>query len=185
MSLSATPAPGAPQPERHPAAPAPGTDLPPHYTHCYGCGDAHPTGLHLQVRAGEGLAVDGQWTVGDLHQGAAGLAHGGLLAAAVDETLGYLMWLIGRPAVTGRLEVDYRRPVRVGSTLLIAAAVTGASGRKIYTQATGTVDGQVAVEARGLFVVVAFEHFTTHGSADQGLPDELTAAHRVRNPYNP
>ncbi len=185
MSLTATPAPGVPLPQRHPGAPLPGTALPPHYTHCYGCGDAHPTGLHLQVRAGDGLAVAGRYMVGDLHQGAAGLAHGGLLATALDETLGYLMWLIGKPAVTGRLEVDYRRPVRVGTVLDIAADVTGASGRKIYTKATGSVDGQVAVEARGLFVVVAFEHFTTHGSADQGLPDELTAAHRVHNPYNP
>ncbi|HVE63623.1 MAG TPA: PaaI family thioesterase [Mycobacteriales bacterium] len=185
MSRTATPAPGLPLPPRHPAAPAPGTDLPPHYTHCYGCGDAHPTGLHLQVRAGEDLAVEGRFTVGELHQGAAGLAHGGLLATALDETLGYLMWLIGQPAVTGRLEIDYRRPVQVGTVLQIAAEVTGATGRKIYTKARGSVDGQVAVEARGLFVIVSFDHFTTHGSADQGLPDELTAPHLGRNPYNP
>ncbi|HVE63142.1 MAG TPA: PaaI family thioesterase, partial [Mycobacteriales bacterium] len=124
MSRTATPAPGLPLPPRHPAAPAPGTDLPPHYQQCYGCGDAHPTGLHLQVRAGSGLGVEGRFTVGELHQGAAGLAHGGLLATALDETLGYLMWLIGQPAVTGRLEIDYRRPVKVGTDLHIAAEVT-------------------------------------------------------------
>jgi len=185
MSLSASPPPGTPLPERHPAAPAPGTDLPPHYQHCYGCGTEHPNGLHLRVRVGDGLRVDGTFTVGSEHQGAAGLAHGGLLATAFDETLGYLMWLIGQPAVTGRLEIDYRRPVPVGSTLRIEAQVTGATGRKIWTQAVGQIDGQVAVEARGLFVVVAFEHFTTHGSADQGLPAELTEPLRVRNPYNP
>lgn len=182
---SATPPPGAALPERHPAAPAPGTDLPPHYRHCYGCGDLHPSGLHLRVRTGPGLSVEGEFTVGPEHQGAAGLAHGGLLATAFDETLGYLLWLIGKPAVTGRLEVDYRRPVPVGTTLRIAAEVTGASGRKIYTAATGTVGDDVAVAARGLFVIVAFEHFTIHGSADQGLPDALTESHRVRNPYNP
>ena len=185
MSLSASPPPGTTLPERHPAAPAPGTDLPPHYENCYGCGSNHPSGLHLKVRVGEGLRVEGSFTVKSEHQGAAGLAHGGLLATAFDETLGYLMWLIGQPAVTGRLEVDFRRPVPVGTTLQIEAEVVGASGRKIYTQAVGRVDGQLVVEARGLFVIVAFEHFTTHGSADQGLPDELTAAHRVRNPYNP
>ncbi|HVE99345.1 MAG TPA: PaaI family thioesterase [Mycobacteriales bacterium] len=185
MTLSATPPAGTPLPERHPAAPAPGTDLPPHYRHCFGCGNEHPTGLHLRVRTGAGLRIEGEFTVGGEHQGAAGLAHGGLLATAFDETLGYLMWLIGQPAVTGRLEVDYRRPVPVGTTLRIAAEVTGAAGRKIYTRATGAVDGQVAVEARGLFVTVAFEHFTTHGAADQELPDELVEPHRVRNPYNP
>ena len=185
MSLSATPPPGTPLPERHEAAPAPGTDLPPHYKHCYGCGDLHPDGLHLKVRTGEGLSVHGSFVVATEHQGAAGLAHGGLIATAFDETLGYLMWLIGQPAVTGRLEIDYRRPVPVGATLEITAEVVGASGRKIYTKAVGSIDGHVTAEARGLFVVVSFEHFTTHGATDQGLPDELTAAHRFRNPYNP
>lgn len=185
MTSSATPPPGTPLPDRYPAAPAPGTDLPPHYRRCFGCGNEHPDGLHLRVRAGDGLHIEGKFTVEPEHQGAAGLAHGGLIATAFDEALGYLMWLVGKPAVTGRLEVDYRRPVPVGTTLHLAAAVTGASGRKIYTQATGSADGVVVAEARGLFVVVPFEHFTTHGELDQGLPEELTAPHRVQNPYNP
>jgi acyl-coenzyme A thioesterase PaaI-like protein len=63
------------------------------------------------------LQVRGSFTVTEHHQGAPGLAHGGVTSAAVDEGMGYLLWLVGSPAVTARLEVDFRRPVPVGSGL--------------------------------------------------------------------
>lgn len=166
MERNATPPDGAEVPAPHPQAPPSGTDLPPHYAHCYGCGNEHPAGLHLRVRVGDGLRVHGHFTVTGQHQGAPGLAHGGLLATAFDETLGYLNWLVGKPSVTGRLEVDYLRPVPVGSTLQIDAAVTGVSGRKIYTEAIGRLDGHQAVRARGLFVQVDLSHFAIHGAPD-------------------
>lgn len=170
MSASSTtvPPPGTGLPERHPEAPPAGTLLSPHYTHCFGCGPEHPTGLHLQVVVGEGLSIRSTFTVAEHHQGAPGLAHGGLLATAFDESLGFLNWLIHTPAVTGRLETDFLRPVPVGSTLHIDARMTGMSGRKIWTTATGRLDGwdgPVAVEAAALFIAVDLEHFRTHGRA--------------------
>ena len=153
-------------PERHPDAPPPGEEMLSHFRFCFGCGVDHPTGLHLQVYAGEGLTTHSQFTVSEHHQGAPGLAHGGLLAAAFDEALGSLNWLLRRPAVTGRLETDFRRPVPVGSVLYIDAEVRGQAGRKVYTRARGALDapdGPVAVTAAALFVQVPLTHFTTHG----------------------
>jgi hypothetical protein len=51
-----------------------------------------------------------------------------LLTAAIDEILGSLNWLLAGPAVTGRLECDFRRPVPVGSRLHIDAEVVGVDG---------------------------------------------------------
>ncbi|NCV79265.1 MAG: PaaI family thioesterase [Actinobacteria bacterium] len=102
---------GAPLPERHPKAPAIGSKIPSHFGHCFGCGDLHPTGLHLVAFAGENLDITAQFTVTEDHQGAPGLAHGGLLSLAFDEALGKLMWLLRAPAVTGRLETDFIKPV--------------------------------------------------------------------------
>ena len=59
----------------------------------------------------------GSFTVTEHHQGAPGLAHGGVVAAAMDEAMGFLLWLLKTLAVTARIEVDFRRPVPVGSTL--------------------------------------------------------------------
>jgi hypothetical protein len=74
---------GAQLPQRHANAPAPGEPLPSLYDRCFTCGPAHPTGLHMQVLAGEGISVRASFTVTEDHQGAPGLAHGGILASAV------------------------------------------------------------------------------------------------------
>ena len=156
-------------PVRHPDAPAPGEQILSHYRSCFGCGIDHPTGLHLLVFAGEGVSNRAELTVTEHHQGAPGLAHGGLLAAAFDEALGSLNWLFRQPAVTGRLETDFVRPVPVGSKLFIRCEVLGVSGRKIYTRAEGRLDatdGPLAVTAAAVFVAVPLEHFTTHGQPE-------------------
>lgn len=169
-----TPPPDAVAPERHPDAPAPGQPLGAHYDHCFGCGGAQPHGLHLEARAGEGVSVTAEFTVQPAHQGAPGLAHGGVLATALDETLGSLAWLLRTMVVTGRLETDFVQPVPVGATLHLEARCTAVAGRKIYSTAVGRIggpDGPVAVRAEALFVEVKLEHFT-----DNGRPEEIRAA---------
>lgn len=152
---------------RHPKALAPGTPLPAHYQHCFGCGTKHPTGLHLAVVAGEGVDVSAVFTVTDDHQGAPGLIHGGVLAAAFDEALGFIMWMVGQVAVTRRLETDYLRPVPVGTQLHIHARCDGIAGRKVYVSAegrNGSADGEVVARSSALFIAVGVEHFEQNGS---------------------
>ncbi|MFF4956410.1 PaaI family thioesterase [Streptomyces sp. NPDC001222] len=173
-SAALTPPADAVAPVRHPAAPAPGELLGAHYGQCFGCGGDQPHGLHLQARAGEGVSLTAEFTVQPAHQGAPGLAHGGVLATALDETLGSLNWLLRTVAVTGRLETDFVRPVPVGTVLYLEAEVTAVAGRKIYSRATGRVggpDGPVAVRAEALFIEVKVDHFI-----DNGRPQEIKAA---------
>jgi len=168
------PPPGASAPVRHPDAPAPGEAILSHYQQCFGCGVDHPTGLHITVTAGPGLTATAEFTVTEHHQGAPGLAHGGLLAAAFDEALGSLNWLLRRPAVTARLETDFLRPVPVDSRLFIAAEVLAVDGRKMYARAggrLGATDGPLAVTAAALFIAVGLEHFAVNGR-----PSDVAAA---------
>lgn len=157
---------------RHGEAPAAGTKLGSHYDECFGCGEANDDGLRMESTAGEGLTSHSQFTVGEAHQGAPGLAHGGLLACAFDEALGSAVGnLLREPAVTGKLETDFRMPVPVGSTLHIEATLDGVHGRKIYVSAEGRLDaedGPLAVRARALFVTVGLEHFSRHGARPPG-----------------
>jgi len=159
---STTPPDGAIIPDRHPKAPEIGTKIPSHFGHCFGCGELHPTGLHLVAHAGAGADLTAEFTVTENHQGAPGLAHGGLLSLAFDEALGKLMWLIRAPAVTARLETDFLKPVPMGTTLHITARITGQINRKVYAAAEGRLggaDGEIAVKAAALFVVVPMSHF--------------------------
>lgn len=171
---SLTPPPDATAPERHPDAPAPGEPLGSHYDQCFGCGQDQPHGLHLAATAGEGVSVTAAFTVQAAHQGAPGLAHGGVLAAALDETLGTLSWMLRVIVVTGRLETDFLRPVPVGSVLHLSARCTAVAGRKIYSTAEGRIggpDGPLAIRADALFVEVKVDHFTQNGR-----PEEIRAA---------
>lgn len=166
---STTPPEGAVIPERHPESPATGAMLPSHFKHCFGCGDLHPTGLHLKAHVGEGLTITAQFTVTENHQGAPGLAHGGLLSLAFDEALGKLMWLLRAPAVTARLETDFLMPVPIGSVLYITAEIVGQQGRKVYSVAEGRLngpDGPIATRAASLFIIVPMKHFLENAPAE-------------------
>lgn len=166
---STTPPDGAIIPERHPEAPATGTKIPSHFAHCFGCGEKHPTGLHLVAHVGDAMNITAEFVVSENHQGAPGLAHGGLLSLAFDEALGKLMWLLRAPAVTARLETDFLKPVPMGSKLFISAEITGQVSRKVYCSAVGrlnSADGEVALRAAALFVIVPMSHFLQNAPAE-------------------
>ena len=173
---------GATMPQRHPNAPVAGTRIPPHYIKCFGCGPNEDSGLKMVATLGEGLTVFSEFVVTVEHQGAPGLAHGGLLACAFDEALGALNYLLQQPAVTARLECDFRRPVPVGEKLVIEAHITGQKGRKIYGKAAGhlnELDGPVAVQATSLYIQVPISHFGQFGRAEDV---EWARADRSRMP---
>ncbi len=172
-------------PVRHPEAPAAGELLGAHYGQCFGCGGEQLHGLHLQARAGEGVSLTAEFTVKPAHQGAPGLAHGGILASALDEALGSLNWLLRTIAVTGRLETDFVRPVPVDTVLHLQAEVTAVAGRKIYATATGRIggpDGPLAVRADALFIEVKVDHFIDHGRQEeiQAAMDDPDTVRRAR-----
>ena len=157
---------GATIPQRALNAPVMGDSIPSHFRSCFGCGDDHETGLHMRLHAGKALTIDGTFTVTRHPRGAPGLAHGGLLSAAIDEVLGSLNWLLGEPAVTGRLECEFIKPVPVGSVLHIHAEIVGTQRRKVFAVASARLNsasGPVAVQARAIFIQVSVEHFLKNG----------------------
>jgi acyl-coenzyme A thioesterase PaaI-like protein len=127
--------------------------------------------------AGGGNRVEGSFLVTEHHQGAPGLAHGGVIAAAVDEAMGFLIYLLAAPSVTVHLEVDYRKPVPVGSRLMLEGHVERTEGRKIWAVMTGRIDGEVHVEASSIYVKVGVEHFLPHY--------ERSGEAAPERPYNP
>jgi acyl-CoA thioesterase FadM len=81
------------------------------------------------------------------------------------------------PAVTAHLEIDYRRPLPVGSRLELEGRVDRTDGRKIYASMEGRVEGQVVVEAKALYLKVGVEHFIPHA---QRIGERM-----ADRPYNP
>ena len=176
-SEATTPPADAVIPERAAEAPGPGCPIPSHYRLCFGCGTDHESGLHIRMATESDLSVEARFVVTEHHQGAPGLAHGGVLAAAVDEVMGASNWLLMTPAVTARLEVDFQGPVPVGSSVLLRAAIVGRAGRKVYTVADGRTEAGAVLHARGMFLQVPLEHFSRHGR-----PEDVERAAEAGSP---
>jgi uncharacterized protein (TIGR00369 family) len=136
----------------------PGT-LPPHHPGCYGCGPQAAEGLHVVARVVDG-EIRTSYTFEHRHTGAPGIAHGGLVAALLDDVSGFALFLIKAPAVTRRLEVDYHAPVLLGKRYDLVARVVEHDGRKLWVTCEGRDEqGALAFSSRGLFIVVDAAHF--------------------------
>lgn len=145
-----------------------GSRVPSHYRDCFGCGQQQVGGLQMKMTVSGPQEVLGRFLVRAEHQGAPGLIHGGVLSAAFDEVLGATNWLLAAPAVTARLETDFRKPVPVDSEVVIRANVDRVDGRKVHVQATAFIEGRddEVAAARALFIRVPLEHFAEHGRAE-------------------
>ncbi len=150
-----------------------GLDLPPHYPSCFGCGPECPAGLHVVARL-DGDEIVTTHVFAAHHSGAPGIAHGGLVAALVDDVMGYLLHVIREPGVTRRLQVDYLKPVLIGTPYDVRARVDRREGRKVFVSCEGTgPEGVRAFAATGLFIVVPLEHFDQGTGGSGGDPVAL------------
>jgi len=91
-------------------------------------------------------------TFGSAYEGPPGSVHGGFVAAAFDEVLGYVQSRSGAGGMTAHLEVDYRRPTPLHQELRFEGEITRIEGRKILTEGVVRAQGVLTAEARGLFV---------------------------------
>ncbi|MGZ8414272.1 MAG: PaaI family thioesterase [Gemmatirosa sp.] len=92
-------------------------------------------------------------------EGPPGHAHGGSVAAVLDEAMGLAVWLAHRAAVAAHIEVDFRSPVPLGITARVETTPGEATERKsaVAARLVGP-DGTVYGEATGLFVLLGARH---------------------------
>ena len=93
------------------------------------------------------------------HQAGPGFAHGGLVAAALDEACGLLATWYRFPSVTARFAIRYRRPVHINRPLDVSAKLQEDTGRRIEISGELRDEGELLATATGSFVHVPLEHF--------------------------
>lgn len=125
---------------------------------CFMCGKHNPDGLHLDFEPEGAAGVRTTFTIPERFQGFAGIAHGGILAAILDECMVNTVWLRGVAAVTARFEVRLRRPVTIGQLVTFRAHVARQSSKGFEVESRAELeDGTVVAEARGLLLKVGGE----------------------------
>ena len=102
--------------------------------HCFGCGPLNSEGLRLVFVPGpDGASVE--FEVPERFQSWAGMAHGGVVALMLDEAVGWAAWHAGHPGVTGRLQVSYRRPLKLGERIRLVGKVEKVRRTLVYASA--------------------------------------------------
>jgi len=104
---------------------------------------------------------------GPMCQGPPGHAHGGAVAALLDEIMGFACWVEGHAVLAGRISIGYRKPVPLNRWLVAEGWLDGVSGRKVDTRArlvvpaAGVDDGRDVLlsDSDGLFVRVDMARF--------------------------
>jgi len=88
--------------------------------------------MAFQPLDGESVA---EYEVPDQYQSWSGIVHGGMVALMLDEAVGWASWHAGHPGVTGRLEVRYRQPLKLGERVRVSGRVDRIRRTLIYASA--------------------------------------------------
>ena len=121
------------------------------------------------------ISVEGSKAVGRVNfskafEGAPGHVHGGHVAAAFDELLGFTQGFSGEPGMTGTLTIAYRKPTPLLTDLVFEGTYDGMEGRKIFTSGRMYAGDTLCAEATGLFIALKDEHYAavrkTHAEVD-------------------
>jgi acyl-coenzyme A thioesterase PaaI-like protein len=116
-------------------------------------GVANPMGIAAQLwRDGDDTCM--QVTLGKAFEGAPGRAHGGVVAAILDEVMGAVNALHGALAFTAQLDITYHAPTPFGEPILARAWLARRDDRKRYVEATLFADDLMVASAKGLFITV-------------------------------
>lgn len=118
--------------------------------------------------------VIGRVVFGPAYEGPPGCVHGGFIAAAFDDVLGFAQSLSGNPGLTARLTVSYRSPTPLDTELVFTAKYLRTEGRKVFTGATLHAGDTLCAEAEGLFIAMrpdAFARMVELRGRPVNLPD--------------
>lgn len=111
---------------------------------CFACGTGNASGLHLRFRFQEGGVVAEtvrrpEWLSWR------GMIHGGILAAAMDEAMGWAVAADGWTGLTGRISARLLRPVAPGQRLRVRGWVLSYRQRVARTAAEMVTPGGTRV----------------------------------------
>lgn len=127
-------------------------------TGCFVCGEHNEAGLRTRFFVEDGI-VKMPFHVAVQHCGYPNTAHGGIIAAALDECMGWAAArAIQRMCVTGELTVRYLDRVPIETPLEVCAEATRAHRRIVHTSAQ-IIDatGKVYARAEGRFLPLSVE----------------------------
>jgi acyl-coenzyme A thioesterase PaaI-like protein len=132
----------------------------PNASHCFVCGLDNSSGLQMSFYIDEDDHVISTVTIPSQFEGYPGVAHGGIVATILDETLARAVMAAdpGRFMFTGRLTTRYRKPTPLGVPVRLVGKVIRDRGKMAECASfLYDPDGELCAEADGLLLQVPQE----------------------------
>jgi acyl-coenzyme A thioesterase PaaI-like protein len=124
-------------------------------------GGANPMGLGAWLwRDGDQAVMEAN--LGKAFEGAPQRAHGGIVAALIDETMGLVLAIHEALAFTVQLDITYLAPTPINETIYARAWLERKEGRKMFMRAEVTSGSTTIAEASSLFIEVDPTKFLAH-----------------------
>ena len=124
-------------------------DYQPNSYFCFVCGLKNESGLRVRFQNDGAGQVRVEMRICDRHQGYPGVAHGGVVAALMDEVMGCSI-MSGNPErlfFTAKMEIRYRQHVPLDTDLVAIGRVVKDRGRAATAEGQLILpDGTVAIE---------------------------------------
>jgi uncharacterized protein (TIGR00369 family) len=123
---------------------------------CFGCGGANPRGMQLSFEQDDARQrIVGRFRLGEEYQGGSGFLHGGIIALLLDEAMSKASRFHAEHAVTAELRVEYKKPIRVNTEIVVEGFVTRRDGRQLYHEGEIRNEaGELLARGEGRFVVI-------------------------------
>ncbi|KAM8870248.1 acyl-coenzyme A thioesterase THEM4 [Spinachia spinachia] len=98
----------------------------------------------------------GIFQTGHLLEGPPGHVHGGAIATMIDTVAGAHAVIVCGPVLTANLNINYRRPVPLGNTVLLESSLDKKEGKKMHVKCQMTSDdgSKLHTDSTALFVSI-------------------------------
>jgi uncharacterized protein (TIGR00369 family) len=128
---------------------------------CFGCGGANPRGMRLAFEQDDARQrIVGRFRLGEEYQGGSGFLHGGIIALLLDEAMSKASRFHFEFAVTADLRVEYKKPIRVNTDIVVEGFVARRDGRQLYHEGEIRNEaGDLLARGQGRFVVIDPEKY--------------------------
>jgi acyl-coenzyme A thioesterase PaaI-like protein len=123
-------------------------------------GLANPLAPPISLTPEADWCVVGRVSYDVAFEGPPGSVHGGYIAAAFDEVLGFVQGMSGDPGMTGTLTIRYRKPTPLYQPLRLIGEIVKVENRKIFTEGHLLADDDTLyAEGESLFITPHPEHY--------------------------
>ena len=133
-------------------------------------GDSDGDRMRVRYYRGDHGVLHARCWFGPRTQGPPGHAHGGSMAALIDETMGGAAWLAGHPVVAVELVTRFKSLLPLDTVATMTAEIVEARGRKVRTTARiEGPDGTLHAEGEGLFLALEADTLQQLGDHASGV----------------